>query len=142
MVTKLLIQLGLDPGNVTFDAIFNRLADIALQSINLANMLALLGAVFYVTTLLMRTIVPLRIFGILCDMFFIGYGVLANSLTTFFLYLLLLPINSVRLYQMLKLEESEDLRARRSVDELARALHDSTQVSQGRRIVWPGGRRP
>jgi hypothetical protein len=103
MVTKLLIQLGLDPGNITFDAIFNRLADIALQSINVANTLALLGAVFYVTTLLMRTIVPLRIFGIVGDMFFIGYGVLANSITTFFLYLLLLPINSVRLYQMLKL---------------------------------------
>jgi Cyclic nucleotide-binding domain len=111
MVTKLLIQLGLDPGNVTFDAVFNRLADIALQNFNIANMLALVGAVFYVITLLMRTIVPLRIFGIVGDMFFIAYGVLANSATTFFLYLLLLPINSVRLYQMLKLVKKARLSA-------------------------------
>jgi Cyclic nucleotide-binding domain len=103
MLTKLLTQLGLDPGNVTFDAIFSRLTDVALASINIANTLALIGAVLYVITLLMQTIVPLRIFGIFGDMFFIGYAVLANSVTTLFLYILLLPINSVRLYQMVKL---------------------------------------
>jgi CRP-like cAMP-binding protein len=59
----------------------------------------------------MRTIVPLRIFGIFGDISFIGYGVLANSVTTFFLYLLLLPINSVRLYQMLKLVKKARLSA-------------------------------
>jgi hypothetical protein len=111
MVTKLLIQLGLDPSSVTFDAILNRLLDLALASVNIANMLALLGAVFYVTTLLMRTIVPLRVFGIFGDMSFIGYGVLANSVTTFFLYLLLLPINSIRLWQMLKLVKRARLSA-------------------------------
>jgi hypothetical protein len=66
-------------------------------------MFALLGAIFFVATLLMRTIVPLRIAAIISDVFFIGYGVLANSITTFILYFLLLPINSVRLYQMIKL---------------------------------------
>jgi len=111
MVTKLLIQLGFDTSHLTFDAVFNRLADFALASINLANMLALFGAAFYVVTLLMRTIVPLRIFGILGDMFFIGYGALANSFTTFFLYLMLLPINSIRLYQMLKLVKKARLSA-------------------------------
>ena len=54
-------------------------------------------------TLLMRTIVPLRILGIFGDICFIAYGVLANSLTSFFMYLLLLPINALRLHQMLKL---------------------------------------
>jgi Cyclic nucleotide-binding domain len=111
MLTKLLIQLGIEPSNVTFDAIFSRLVDIAFANINIANMLALCGAVLYVITLLMRTIVPLRIFGIVGDMFFIGYGVLANSVTTFFLYLLLLPINSIRLYQMLKLVKRARLSA-------------------------------
>ena len=36
-------------------------------------------------------------------MFFIAYGALAGALTTFLLYLLSLPINIVRLRQMLKL---------------------------------------
>jgi Cyclic nucleotide-binding domain len=110
-VTKLLIQLGLDPSNVTFGATFNHLADIALAAINIANMLALVGAIFYVATLLMRTIVPLRVSAIISDVFFLGYGVLANSVTTLILYLLLLPINSIRLYQMLKLVKKARLAA-------------------------------
>ena len=69
----------------------------------MANVLALLGAVFFVATLLMRTIVPLRVSAIISDLFFVGYAVLAHSVTTFILYNLLLPINIVRLYQMLKL---------------------------------------
>jgi CRP-like cAMP-binding protein len=103
MASRLTTLLGLDPDKSTFAALLDRLTDLALAGINIANMLALAGAVFYVTTLLMRTIVPLRIFGIVGDIMFIGYGVLAQSITTFFLYLLLLPINSLRLYQMLKL---------------------------------------
>src|SRR5438105_3860807 len=102
-VAKLLLQLGLDPNNLTFAAIFNRLVDAALAYVNIAYGLALAGAVFFVATLLMRTMVPLRVCGIISDVFFIGYGVLAQSVTTFFLYLLLLPINIFRLYQMLKL---------------------------------------
>jgi hypothetical protein len=101
--TELLIHLGLNPSDFTFELIFNRLMGMAAAGINLANMFALLGAIFFVATLLMRTIVPLRIAAIISDVFFIGYGVLANSITTFILYFLLLPINSVRLYQMIKL---------------------------------------
>jgi Cyclic nucleotide-binding domain len=112
MINKLLIALGFDPGNLTFAAVIDRLVDMALANINIANTFALAGAIFYVTTLLMRTIVPLRVFGIVGDAFFIGYGVLANSVTTFFLYLLLLPINSLRLYQMLRLVK----KARRSAE--------------------------
>jgi CRP-like cAMP-binding protein len=103
MLNQLLIRLGLDPNNVTFDAVFHRIADAVLANITITNMIALCGATFYVITILMRTIVPLRVFGIVADVLFISYGVLANSITTFFLYLLLLPINSVRLFQMLKL---------------------------------------
>ena len=42
-VEKLLIQLGLDPSNITYDVVFNRLLDIVLANINFANMLALVG---------------------------------------------------------------------------------------------------
>ena len=102
-VAKLLAQFGIDPRNITVDAIINQLLDAARAHVSVAYMLALAGAVFFVATLLMRTMVPLRICGIISDVFFIGYAVLAHSVTTFLLYVLLLPINVFRLYQMLKL---------------------------------------
>jgi CRP-like cAMP-binding protein len=102
-IEKILIQLGLDPSNVTFDTIVNRLIDVGLAHINLANMLALTGAIFFVATLMVRTIVPLRVIGIISNVFFIAYGALAGSASTFFLYLLSLPINAIRLRQMLNL---------------------------------------
>ena len=102
-IEKILLQLGLDPSNVTFDAVVNRLVDVGLTHVTLANMLALTGAVFFVATLLVRTIVPLRVIGIISNVFFIAYGALAGSMATFFLYLLSLPINAIRLRQMLTL---------------------------------------
>jgi hypothetical protein len=35
-IAKILIQLGLDPNNVTYDAIFNRLLEIFLANITIA----------------------------------------------------------------------------------------------------------
>jgi CRP-like cAMP-binding protein len=99
----LLTLLNIDPNSFTFEAIYSRLGAFALASINLANMLALFGAIFFVATVLMRTIVPLRVSAIISDLFFIGYAVLSDSITTFFVYVLLLPINIMRLNQMLKL---------------------------------------
>jgi hypothetical protein len=87
----------------TLALIVHRFMDAAVAAINLANMFALMGAIFFVATLLMRTIVPLRIAALISDVFFIGYGVLSNSINTLILYGLLLPINSIRLYQMIKL---------------------------------------
>jgi hypothetical protein len=87
----------------TIESVIRHLTDAAFGAINLANIFALIGAVFFVATLLMRTIVPLRIAALISDVFFIAYGVLANSINTFILYCLLLPINSVRLYQMIRL---------------------------------------
>jgi len=101
--TKQLIELVLSPSKFSFEALYNHLQFLALTSINIANFLALLGAIFFVATLLMRTIVPLRISAIISDIFFISYGVMAHSVTTFILYLLLLPINVIRLSQMVKL---------------------------------------
>jgi hypothetical protein len=100
---KVLIQLGLDPSNISYEAIFSRLVDIAIANITLANMLALIGATFYVVTLMVRTIIPLRVLGIVSMLFFIAYGALAGAVATFLLYLLSLPINVVRLHQMVSL---------------------------------------
>jgi hypothetical protein len=97
---KLLIRLGLDPSHLTFDAAVDRLVEVIAANINVASMCALVGAGFYAATLMMRTMVPLRVFGIISISFFIAYGALAGAVSTFLMYLLLLPINSIRLFQM------------------------------------------
>jgi hypothetical protein len=102
-VAKILVQLGLDPNNITYDALFNRLVEIVLANITLANMFALVGAIFFVATLLMHTMVPLRIANMAGCTFFATFGALSGNVGTFLLYLLMLPINAVRLRQMLKL---------------------------------------
>jgi hypothetical protein len=102
-IAKILIQLGLDPDNVTYDAIFNRLLDLTLANITLANVCALIGAIFFVATLLTHTMVPLRVSNIISGIFFVFFGALAGDIKTFLLYLLMLPINALRLHQMLRL---------------------------------------
>ena len=102
-VAKILIQMGLDPDNITYDALFNRLLEIVLANITLANMFALVGAIFFVATLLTHTMVPLRVANMIGCSFFACFGALTGSITTFLLYLLMLPINAYRLRQMLVL---------------------------------------
>jgi len=102
-VAKILIQLGLDPNNVTYDAIFNRFLEIFLHNITLANLFALIGSVFFVATLLTQTMVPLRVANMIGCLFFAAYGALAGAMTTLLLYLLMVPINAYRLRQMLNL---------------------------------------
>jgi len=82
-VAKILIQLGLDPNNITYDAIFNRLLEIVLANITLANMFALVGAIFFVATLLTQTMVPLRVANMIGCTFFVGFGALAGDVKTF-----------------------------------------------------------
>ncbi len=102
-IAKLLIQLGLDPDHITYDAIFNRLLEIFLANITIANICALVGAAFFVATLLTRTMVPLRVSNMISNVFFMAFGALAGDIKTFLLSLLLLPINAIRLRQMLNL---------------------------------------
>jgi len=102
-IEKLLIQLNIDPTNVTFEAIWHRLAEVLIANINIANTCALIGAAFYGLTFLVPTMVRLRVYGIFSAVFFMAYGALAAAIPTFMMYLMLLPINSVRLYQILKL---------------------------------------
>jgi hypothetical protein len=102
-IERLLIQLNIDPTNVTFEAIWHRLAEIFIANINIANTCALIGAAFYGLTFLVPTMVRLRVYGIFSALFFMAYGALAAAIPTFLMYFMLLPINSVRLYQILKL---------------------------------------
>jgi CRP-like cAMP-binding protein len=102
-IAKILVQMGLDPSNITYDALFDRLLEIVLANITLANAFALVGAIFFVATLLMQTMVPLRVANMAGCALFATAGALSGNVANFLLYLLLLPINAVRLRQLLKL---------------------------------------
>ena len=79
-VAKILIQLGLDPNNITYDAIFNRLLELLLANITLANLFALIGAIFFVATLLTQTMVPLRVANMIGCAFFAAFGALTGTI--------------------------------------------------------------
>jgi hypothetical protein len=71
--------------------------------IGIAEVFAMLGAAFYVATIALQTIVPLRIASIISTLFFILYGYWAHNYPTLFLYLFLLPLSIIRLRQMIQL---------------------------------------
>src|SRR3954470_4769947 len=102
-IAKILMQMGLDPNNITYEALFNRLLEIVLANITLANMFGFIGVIFFVATLLTQTMVPLRVANMIGCLFFAIFGALTGAITTFLLYLLMIPINAYRLRQMLVL---------------------------------------
>ena len=80
---------SLDPNNVTYHALLNRLLEIVLANITLANMFALFGVIFFVATLLMQTMVPLRVANMAGCTFFATFGALSGNVASFLLCLLL-----------------------------------------------------
>jgi hypothetical protein len=77
--------------------------DNLLTFVTIANFLGLIGGIFYVASVSMKTIIPLRIAAIASTIFFLGYGILAPAVPTMFLYGMLLPLNTYRLYQIREL---------------------------------------
>jgi hypothetical protein len=61
------------------------------------------ASVFVVATYTMRTMIPLRVFGILTNIVIISVAVAERNYPTGLLHCVLLPLNSYRLYQMLRL---------------------------------------
>ena len=61
------------------------------------------AAISTFATFWMKTMIPLRITGIAANVFFIGYGYFGGLFPVFLLHLALLPLNVVRLHQMLQL---------------------------------------
>jgi CRP/FNR family cyclic AMP-dependent transcriptional regulator len=74
--------------------------------------LGYVGAALTISTYSMRTMVPLRISGIVANIVFVGYGALAHVYPTLLLHLVLLPLNVVRLRQLLQLVRSVKQAAR------------------------------
>jgi len=119
---KIFTDLGFDPNHFTWDAVAHRLVEIAIANINTANILALVGAAFYVATLMMRTIVPLRVIGIISITFFIDILAL-SSFTP--------DQRDPPPPNALLGEEGSALGARGFVDGLAEAVHDAEEIPQG-----------
>jgi len=77
--------------------------DNLLSFVTLANVLGCIGGIFYVAATSMKTVIPLRIAGIASAFFFFLYGIFSHAIPTIFLYGLLMPLNSYRLYEMIEL---------------------------------------
>ncbi len=65
--------------------------------------LGYLGALLTLGTYSMKTMIPLRVSGLCANCVFIAYGALASVYPQLLLHAVLLPLNSLRLYQMLQL---------------------------------------
>jgi CRP-like cAMP-binding protein len=71
--------------------------------INLIEVFGYAGALLTLGTFAMTKMIPLRIIGIGANFAFISYGALAPIYPVLALHAILLPLNSLRLYQMLQL---------------------------------------
>jgi hypothetical protein len=65
--------------------------------------LGFIAGALYVASHYMKTMVPLRICEIVSNLLFVVYGFMYPSYPTFVLYGILIPLNSLRLYEMLQL---------------------------------------
>ena len=74
-----------------------------LSFISLSNLLGVAGAMFYVVSMSMKTAIPLRITSLVSAVFLLGASILSRSFPAIVLYVLLLPVHSIRLYQMVEL---------------------------------------
>jgi Cyclic nucleotide-binding domain len=61
------------------------------------------ASIFVVATLSMRTMIPLRVFGILTNIVLISTAIPTHNYPTLVLHTVLLPLNAYRLHQMLQL---------------------------------------
>jgi CRP/FNR family transcriptional regulator, cyclic AMP receptor protein len=73
------------------------------MNITLADAMGYIAAVLVFTTFWMKTMVPLRLAGIGSNVFFIAYGGMSVAYPVLILHLCLLPLNLLRLREMLQL---------------------------------------
>ena len=73
------------------------------MKITIADAMGYIAALLVFTTFWMKTMIPLRVLGLGSNIFFIAYGFLAPAYPPLVLHILLLPLNIVRLREMLRL---------------------------------------
>jgi CRP-like cAMP-binding protein len=89
-----------------------------MMTLDLGNVLGLLGVVFCIASFIMKRMVPLRVLALVGNVSFIGYGYIESLLPSLAVNVVLLPVNALRLWEITKLTK-----------EIARASRDSP-VSQ------------
>ncbi len=89
---------GFDDAIVAFSALVSRLSR--------GEALGYVGAVLSIFANSMRTMIPLRCVGIAANIVFISYGLINGVYPTLFLHGVLLPLNTSRFVQMLRLVRS------------------------------------
>jgi CRP/FNR family cyclic AMP-dependent transcriptional regulator len=72
-------------------------------NMSLADGMGYIAAALVFVTFWMKTMVPLRLIGIMSNVFFIAYGYLAPAYPPLLLHILLLPLNLYRLREMIQL---------------------------------------
>jgi CRP-like cAMP-binding protein len=70
---------------------------------NIAELSGYLAAALVFFTFYMKTMIPLRVIGICANGAFISYGLIDSLYPVLILHVILLPLNSARLYQMMRL---------------------------------------
>ena len=92
-------------------------------------------------TFYMKTMVPLRIAGIVSNFLFIGYGYAVDAYPVLILHLVLLPLNIVRLRQMLRLIKQIEEATRDDLNLNWVKPFSSTQAAAVGDVLFPS-RRP
>lgn len=70
-----------------------------------AEILGYIAALLTLIAFQMKTMIPLRIIGMCANCFFIAYGIFNHTYPALVLHTILLPLNGLRLYQMMQLVE-------------------------------------
>lgn len=83
-----------------------------VSSFSWIDALGYFGALLTIGTYSMKTMIPLRIVGLCANCIFIIYGYFAPAYPQVLLHAVLLPLNAVRLYQMLQLVEKVKVASR------------------------------
>ncbi len=85
-------------------------------SVTLTESLGYAAALLVLLTFSMRTMVHLRAVGIASNVFFVAYGTMSGAYPIMLLHCILLPLNSLRLYQILALLRQAESASRDGVD--------------------------
>jgi hypothetical protein len=73
------------------------------MNLNYVTVIGFIASALVIATLSMRTMIPLRIVGLLSNVAFVSYGLLFGSMPTVMLHSILFPLNVYRLREMLNL---------------------------------------
>lgn len=90
----------MDFTGLTMQGAIDQLMALAISKMDIATLFGMLGGIFFVSALYMKTMARLRVANIVSNFFFLLYGYLAPAFPTFLMYVALLPINFFRLYQL------------------------------------------